>query len=425
MSAPLRVLIVTDAFPPVCGGSGWSTFELARGLVGRGHHVEVVKVETTTGRRGTFETSVEGLRVTEFCRPATNVPVVRNLQKNERLWPAVERYLAGRIRDGRFDLVHGQHAMTIVPSINAAAAVGVSAVATVRDYWPVCYWSDLIYDPSQPTLCPECTVGMMRKCVKPRAGPATPAAWTLIPYMRLNLQTKRRTLSRAGAVIAPSHAIANDLRERAPELADTPLYTIPNPVDMAALDEIHLQAPRPKLEPYVLYAGKLAPNKGVQFLLGAYQDAGLSWPLVVAGDGPMRATFEAEARERGIRVEMLGWAPREQTLAWMRHAEILAFPSYGPESLSRVLIEASALGVPIAAMDTGGTRDIVHAGLTGLLSTDSAGLARDLARLSADDRLRASLGAQARIEARSRFAAASVVERIEQVYRSLLEPRAA
>ena len=44
---------------------------------------------------------------------------------------------------------------------------------------------------------------------------------------------------------------------------------------------------------------------------------------------------------------------------------MLIFPSRGPESLSRVLIEASALGVPIAAMDTGGTRDIDRAGRDG------------------------------------------------------------
>src|SRR6185295_14540806 len=115
----------------------------------------------------------------------------------------------------------------------------------------------------------------------------------------------------------------------------------------------------------------------------------------------------------------------EDTLRWMRHAEMLAFPSYGPESLSRVLIEASALGLPIAAMDTGGTRDIIHHGLTGLLSTDPEGLARDLARLFQDERLRSSLGSQARIEAHATFAAPSVVERVEHVYRSLLEPRAA
>ncbi len=424
MSAPLRILVATDAFPPICGGSGWSTWELARGLVRRGHHVEVVKVDAG-GRRGVFETQYDGIRVSEFCRPATNMPVVRNLQKNERLWPALEAYLVQRLRDGAFDLVHGQHAMTTVPSVNAAAAVDVPAVATVRDYWPVCYWSDLIYDPSQTALCPECTVSMMTTCVRPRAGAATPAAWTLIPYMRLNLQTKRRALGRAGAIIAPSHAIANDLRARAPELADTPLYTIPNPVDMAPLDEIHAGAPRPKDQPYLLYAGKLARNKGVQFLLGAYAAARVTWPLVVAGDGPLRAEFEAEARRRGIPVEVLGWIPRNETLTWMRHAAALAFPSYGPESLSRVLIEASALGVAIAAMDTGGTRDIIHPGVTGLLSRDVAGFAEDLGTLFRDERLRAALGSQARVEARATFAAESVVERIEHVYRSLLEPRAA
>jgi glycosyltransferase involved in cell wall biosynthesis len=251
------------------------------------------------------------------------------------------------------------------------------------------------------------------------------AAWTLIPYMRANLQTKRSTIARAGALIAPSHAIARDLQVRAPEIAQTPLYTIPNPVDMSALDHVYEHAARPSLNPYLLYAGKLAPNKGVQFLIRAYLDAGITWPLVIAGDGPMRQAIEVEARREGIDLRILGWLPRAETLAWIRHAEILAFPSYGPESLSRVLIEASALGVAIAAMDTGGTRDIIRPGLTGLLSADPGGLAADLSRLFADARLRGSLGAQARAEAHAKFGATSVVERIEQVYRTLLLPRAA
>jgi glycogen synthase len=90
-----------------------------------------------------------------------------------------------------------------------------------------------------------------------------------------------------------------------------------------------------------------------------------------------------------------------------------------------VLIEASALGVPIAAMDTGGTRDIVHAGITGLVSADPAAFSRDLHTLFHDARLRGSLGAQARIEAHAKFSAPSVVERIEHVYRGVLLPRAA
>jgi glycosyltransferase involved in cell wall biosynthesis len=109
----------------------------------------------------------------------------------------------------------------------------------------------------------------------------------------------------------------------------------------------------------------------------------------------------------------------------MKQASMLAFPSHGPESLSRVLIEAAALGVPIAAMDTGGTRDILQPGVTGLLSTDPASFARDLARLAGDERLRAALGHAARHDVRQRFSAASVVERVEHVYRGLLMPRAA
>jgi glycosyltransferase involved in cell wall biosynthesis len=424
MGVPLRVLLVTDSFPPVCGGSGWSTWELAHGLAARGHHVEVIKVDARS-RSGVFERRYEGLRVTQFCRRATTVPVARNLAKNEWLWSELTAYLTTRIRDDGVDVIHGQHVMSTVPAIRAAIAAGIPSVATVRDYWPVCYWSDLIYDPHATHLCPTCSVTMMTRCVRPRAGAAFPAAWSVIPYMRANLGTKRRTLAQANAIIAVSHAISNDLKTRAPELAATDLYTIPNPVDMTRLDDIHDSAPRPMDAPYVMYAGKLAPNKGVQFLLEAYERAALETPLVIAGEGPLRASLEAEARARHIDLRILGWIGRADALSWMRHAELLAFPSYGPESLSRVLIEAAAMGVPIAAMDTGGTRDILRPGTSGLLSQTVDEFTRDLARLAGDAALRASLGAAARDDVRTRFAAPVIVEQVERVYRSLLFPRAA
>jgi glycosyltransferase involved in cell wall biosynthesis len=189
---------------------------------------------------------------------------------------------------------------------------------------------------------------------------------------------------------------------------------------MTALDAAYDHSARPIAEPYVLYAGKLATNKGVQYLLPALTSAGIRRPLVVVGDGPLRAAFEAEARARALDVRMLGWRDREEVWAWMRHAELLAFPSYGPESLSRVLIEAAALGTPIAAMHTGGTGDILRDRETGLLASDADGFARDLRTLAADPELRSTLGQAARTDVHARFAATSVVARIEQVYRQLL-----
>ena len=104
----------------------------------------------------------------------------------------------------------------------------------------------------------------------------------------------------------------------------------------------------------------------------------------------------------------------------MAHASALVFPSRGPESLSRVLLEAAALGVPIAAMDTGGTSDIVKHQETGLLSRTSDALATDLATLLADHGLAARLGGAARDHVEQTFAQARVIERTLALYDELL-----
>ena len=84
-----------------------------------------------------------------------------------------------------------------------------------------------------------------------------------------------------------------------------------------------------------------------------------------------------------------------------------------------MLIEASALGTPIAAMETGGTRDIIDAGVTGLLSSTPQQLAADVRRLRADDALRRRLGSAARDKIEREFDTAVVVSRMERLYADL------
>jgi len=110
---------------------------------------------------------------------------------------------------------------------------------------------------------------------------------------------------------------------------------------------------------------------------------------------------------------------KDEATRLLANASMLIFPSRGPESLSRVLIEASALGIPIAAMDTGGTRDIVEPEVTGLLSTSPEGLAADVRRLRRDPALRQRLGEAARRKVEQEFDAAAVVARVEQLYLEL------
>jgi glycosyltransferase involved in cell wall biosynthesis len=419
----VRILIATDSFPPACGGSGWSTWELARGLRSRGHAIRIVQARP--GLRAHRTREYDGFTIEEFAAPAPPLPFVRNYYKNERLYPR----LAGRIRRliaaERPDIVHAQHVLTTPPAVAAGRAAGVPVVATVRDYWPLCYWSTLIHDPAADTLCPGCSGANMRRCLGPRAGVAWPLTLPLIPYMQRNLARKRGALAGASAVVAVSSAIERDLRARAPELAATRIVRIPNPVDVTALRETAARQPRPMAGAYALYVGKLEPNKGAQLLPAVTRAARLDMPLVVVGDGALRGRLEREARAEGLDVRVTGWLSRDAVLAWLAGATLLIFPSKGPESLSRVLIEAAALGVPVAAMDTGGTRDIVLPGETGLLSSDAAGLARDAARLASDRALAARLGGAARVHAERQFDAGTVVARVEALYGELVEAAAA
>jgi glycogen synthase len=418
----MKVLLATDSFPPRCGGSGWSTYELARGLRARGHEIAIVQPKPGTPS-GTRARDYDDFRVIEVGVTAPPFPYVRNYFKNERLFPILTQTLIDRVKTEPVDVIHGQHVLTSIPAIEAAAHCRIPSVCTVRDYWPVCYWSDLIHTTEGLSLCPACSSRMMMQCVRPRSGALWPLALPMIPYMQGNLKRKRTGLARANAVIAVSSAIAADLRARAPELAGTRVDIIPNPVDVIALRARAAAANPPIDGPYALYLGKLAPNKGTSHLVEVVERANLDWPLAVVGDGPDAASIANAAKQSTRDIRMIGWVDGEATAAWLAHASLLIFPSRGPESLSRVLIEASALGVPIAAMNTGGTRDIVTHNVTGLLSSTPAGLADDVRRLRADEDLRRRLGDAARQHVERSFEASTVVARVERLYLDLIAER--
>jgi len=242
----------------------------------------------------------------------------------------------------------------------------------------------------------------------------------MIPYMRANLRRKQTTIADADVIVAVSAHVADALRARVPEFARTRIEAIPNGVDVQGVRAEADATTRPLQEPYGLFVGKLAKNKGAHALVDVTAMARLEMPLVVIGDGPERESIENAAKATGRDVRVLRWKDRRDVFQWLRHAQLLIFPSVWPEPLSRVLIEASALSVPIAAVNTGGTPDIIVDEETGLLSTSVDGLADDVARLTADASLRARLGDGAAARATAHFDIAVVIARMEALYQQLM-----
>ena len=135
----MRILIATDAFPPRSGGSGWSAYELARGLRARGHTIVLVQTysESEAVPQGYDEFAVDA-----FPAFGPKIPFVRNYFRNEYLYPLLGAHLEEVIRREKIDLVHAQHILTGPPSVMAARLAGIRSVVTVRDYWPLDYWGE-------------------------------------------------------------------------------------------------------------------------------------------------------------------------------------------------------------------------------------------------------------------------------------------
>jgi glycosyltransferase involved in cell wall biosynthesis len=206
----------------------------------------------------------------------------------------------------------------------------------------------------------------------------------------------RGVLQRARLVICPSNALADAARE----LGARDVRVIPNGVHLPP------EPAPPQSPPHVLFAGRLSEEKGIRELLAAAD--GL--PLVVAGDGPLRAEVPGA----------LGMVPHDELLELYGQAAVVVCPSLR-EGFGYACLEAMAAGRPVVASAVGGLKDLVVDGDTGLLvpAGDVPALRQALERLLADPELRERLGRQARERARAEYGWDRYVAAIRAAYGGL------
>ena len=118
-------------------------------------------------------------------------------------------------------------------------------------------------------------------------------------------------------------------------------------------------------ENMVLFAGRLVEKKGCSYVIQAMSLVRKKIPqakLVIAGDGPLRKTLEAEAARHCPNTVFLGFQTNESVRQWMRQARVLAAPSVragngDSEGLPTVLCEAQAEELPPVAFATNGVTE--------------------------------------------------------------------
>lgn len=166
-------------------------------------------------------------------------------------------------------------------------------------------------------------------------------------------------------------------------------------------------AVRPENEPVRLIAVAMMRqgNKAACYLFLARtlaRIADLPWTLTLIGDGAERPAIEAAFADFPPgRVRFLGRCERAEILAELASHDLFVWPGLN-EAYGVVYLEAQAIGLPVAALASGGVPAVVAPGRTALLAPhgDEAGLAAMIAQLIDDPALRTRMGAAARHFAR-------------------------
>lgn len=409
-----RVWLVTDVYPPGCGGSGWSTHALARVLRDRGHRVSVIG--TDPSHSSVRERRYEDIEIAEIGMQAAHRDPRRRLGARDYSFRVLRDYLETRLRrEPDVDILHAQHLHSGPPAIDVGRVQGRATVVTLRDYWPVClhgtsWWGS--------TTCDGCSTVNLTSCMQEYWAWPRPLARLMVGWARRRLDARQAGVRAAHAVLAVSHA-ARQRIER--DLSGITVSVVPNMVDPALLEATAAAAPENDAEsPYLLTAGKLQPTKGFNLLLDALAEVGSPMPVLVAGDGPMRRALEEQARALRVPARFLGWVAHDRLVRLQRDAHAVVLPSAWDEPLSRIVLETMALGVPVVAWARGGNPEMIEPGVSGWLVHRAEDLARAMGELASPDRRHeVALGAKRRIA--SRYAPDVVYPAVAAAYEAALE----
>jgi glycosyltransferase involved in cell wall biosynthesis len=406
----MRLLLVSDHYPPFVGGAERQTRLLATRFAAAGYEVAVAVPW------------VKGLPDLEDDEGVA----VHRIRQMRNIWPRLVRRnavhhpppypdpltawkLLRLVRSFRPDVVQSHGWI----SYSAAAALLGShtpLLLTTRDYGYFCATRTLLNDDAP---CSGPSLGKCFSCAARYYG--HPKGWIAVAGVFLWRPLLRRKVS---AVSSDSTFVARTMRDHFLNSASSSRPTldvvIPSFLDHDPEDETMTQgllAELPK-EPFILYVGAFRHVKGLDVLFSAYERLEAPPPLVLIGhprpDGPRELPHYATV--------LTAW-PHPAVMAAYERALFAVMPSRLPEPLGTVVHEAMSRGTPVIGTSHGGHPDMIIDGENGLLVPpgDVAKLVTAMERLLGDAALRTRMGEAAR-ERALLFNASAALPRFAALY---------
>ena len=258
------------------------------------------------------------------------------------------------LQKSRPDVVHVHNFFSrISPSIYyACRREGVPVVQTLHNFRLLCAGAELYRDGK---VCEECLDHSVLRGVRYGCYQGSKLGTAVLTLM-VDVHRRARTWSNmvdcyiALTEFSRAKLIAGGLP--ADRIRVKPNFVLPDP------------GPKNGEGDYALFVGRLVKSKGVPAMLEAWKELP-AVPLHIVGDGPCREQVEAEVGNLPS-VNYRGRLARADTLAEMKNARFLVFPSEWYEGFPVTIGESFACGVPVVASRLGAMAEIITDGVTGL-----------------------------------------------------------
>jgi len=410
---PLRVLLVSDYYPPFIGGVQRQVQLIGRELAARGHDVRVATIWSPGSRRTEQDGPVRVHRVRQMRSLLARLSRPGKHHPPPFPDPVSVVGLRRIVRGMSPDVVHA-YGWISYSCAAALAGTRVPLVVSARDYAYGCPTRTLL-NQGRP-----CSGPAPVKCLRCAAGYYGPVKGvTAAGGVRLSRPALRRR-------IAAMHSISTFVRDAVRrDFLDDRAVGIPHAVLPSFMSEEET-TPRtgPEIttrlaalpdEPFIMFVGALRREKGIQPLLDAYRRLRGAPPLVLVG------TREPDTPPFPAGVHVLTDVPHAAVMAAWRRALFGVVPSLWPEPLGSVVYEGMSAGRAMIGTHPGGHTDMIEDGVTGLLvrAGDVEELRAAMQGLLDDPVRREDLGRAAAVRARA-YTAAVVIPGLERLYRSVL-----
>ena len=408
----MRILIISDSYPPLIGGATRSTQLVAEAMVARGHTVEVV----TAWQHGIAQDETTGgVRIHRLRDLTSRMPWFSSDEHRHTPPPFPDPEAVWRIRRLlrriQPDAIYAYGWLTY----SCAVAMGRSRVPLIlvaRDYGNICPKRTLVRagrvcNGPAPVKCLRCAGSFYGPVKGTLATSGVLGGRPLLRRRMRGLQSCSRYVQDHMNRFLLGPRVTGGWRTMGMPNLVVPDFRVRD--EHPIVDETILaQLPR---EPYILFVGALRQIKGIQQLLAAYQQLVSPPPLVLIGT---RAPDSPSTFPSGVHV--IYGAPHATVMAAWDRSLFGVAPSILPEPLGNVIHEGMSRKKAMIGTTPGGHADMIVDGETGLLvpAGDTVALTTAMRRLIEDGDFRTRLGTAA--EAKSReFTAEVVLPEIERL----------